>query len=92
MKNNHIEPHAKKKICGARCRTRNYEPCRSSPMANGRCRMHGGPSTGPKTPEGRERSRMANWKNGLRSKGFMEEKRKVLSFIKSMKEQREKFL
>ena len=24
-------------------------------MANGRCRMHGGPSTGPRTPEGLER-------------------------------------
>jgi hypothetical protein len=33
-------------------------------MANGRCRMHGGPSTGPRTPEGMERSRMASWKHG----------------------------
>ena len=33
-------------------------------MKNGRCRMHGGKSTGPRTPEGRERSRRANWKHG----------------------------
>ncbi len=33
-------------------------------MANGRCRFHGGKSTGPKTPEGKERSRKANWKGG----------------------------
>jgi hypothetical protein len=33
-------------------------------MANGRCRMHGGKSTGPRTPEGLERSKMANWKHG----------------------------
>jgi len=35
-------------------------------MANGRCRMHGGPSTGPRTPEGLERSRRSNinWKHG----------------------------
>ena len=36
-------------------------------MANGRCRMHGGKSTGPRTPEGRERCRKANWKHGRRS-------------------------
>ena len=33
-------------------------------MANGRCRMHGGPSTGPRTPEGLERSRRSSWKHG----------------------------
>jgi uncharacterized protein YjcR len=32
------------KRCGAR--TRSGEPCRSPAMTNGRCRMHGGPSTG----------------------------------------------
>jgi hypothetical protein len=33
-------------------------------MPNGRCRMHGGASTGPRTPEGLERSRKARWKTG----------------------------
>jgi hypothetical protein len=33
-------------------------------MANGRCRMHGGKSTGPRTAEGLERSRRARWKHG----------------------------
>jgi hypothetical protein len=33
-------------------------------MANGRCRMHGGPSTGPRTAEGLERSRRSRWKHG----------------------------
>jgi len=33
-------------------------------MKNGRCYVHGGPSTGPRTPEGLERSRKANWKHG----------------------------
>src|SRR5690606_1113131 len=37
------QPHAK--ICGAK--TRSGLPCRNRPMANGRCRMHGGKSTGP---------------------------------------------
>ena len=36
-------------------------------MANGRCRMHGGPSTGPRTVEGLERSRRSNWKHGYYS-------------------------
>ncbi len=36
-------------------------------MHNGRCRMHGGKATGPKTPEGLARSRRSNWKHGRRS-------------------------
>ena len=31
--------------CGAHCRTTG-EPCLNFPMPNGRCRMHGGKSTG----------------------------------------------
>jgi hypothetical protein len=52
--------------CGAK--TRRGVPCRGPAMPNGRCRMHGGPSTGPRTPEGLERSRKANWKHGAYSK------------------------
>ena len=33
-------------------------------MPNGRCRMHGGCSTGPKTAEGIERIRKARTKHG----------------------------
>src|SRR5439155_1381937 len=33
-----------------------------------RCRLHGGLSTGPRTPEGLERSRRAGWKHGARSR------------------------
>ncbi|MHC4791888.1 MAG: HGGxSTG domain-containing protein [Planctomycetota bacterium] len=51
--------------CGAK--TRKATPCRAPAMANGRCRMHGGKSTGPRTPEGLERSRKANFKHGLYS-------------------------
>ena len=36
-------------------------------MRNGRCRMHGGKSTGPRTPEGLERSRKARWIHAERS-------------------------
>ena len=51
--------------CGAK--TRKGTPCKAPAMANGRCRMHGGKSTGPRTPEGLERSRKANWKHGYYS-------------------------
>jgi len=33
-------------------------------MRNGRCRLHGGLSTGPRTPEGLARSRRARWRHG----------------------------
>jgi len=44
-------PHAKYKFlvslrCGAK--TRSGHPCKAPAMKNGRCRMHGGKSTGPK--------------------------------------------
>lgn len=38
------QPHARKR-CGAK--TRAGTPCKNGAMANGRCRMHGGKSTGP---------------------------------------------
>jgi hypothetical protein len=41
--------------CGAR--TRSGKPCAAHPVVGRRrCRMHGGSSTGPTTPEGRARS------------------------------------
>ncbi|WP_428849225.1 HGGxSTG domain-containing protein [Thetidibacter halocola] len=41
-------------MCGAR--TRKGTPCRAkSEPGKRRCRFHGGCSTGPRTPEGRER-------------------------------------
>jgi hypothetical protein len=51
--------------CGARARTRGGLPCRQ-PAVRGkrRCRMHGGVSTGPRTPEGLKRSQRARWKHG----------------------------
>src|SRR5712692_6598331 len=51
--------------CGAK--TRRGTPCGAPAMMNGRCRMHGGASTGPRTAEGLARSRRARWKHGLYS-------------------------
>jgi hypothetical protein len=43
---------------------------REAPMPNGRCRMHGGLSTGPRTPEGIERIRQSRTKHGIYSQKF----------------------
>ena len=41
--------------CGAK-RKRDGSTCQAKPFANGRCKFHGGMSTGPRTAEGRVRS------------------------------------
>lgn len=38
---------------------------------NGRCQLHGGASTGPRTDEGRARIAAAQFKHGKRSKTFV---------------------
>jgi hypothetical protein len=56
-------------------------------MANGRCRMHGGPSTGPRTPEGLERSRKSGWKHGYYSaeaKRVRREARQQLQLLRQL--------
>jgi hypothetical protein len=53
--------------CGAHAR-RTSQPCKSPSMANGRCRLHGGRSTGPRTLEGKARAQKANWRHGEHSK------------------------
>lgn len=76
--------------CGARARTNNYQPCRCIAMANGRCRLHGGltpkHNPGPKTKEGKQRQKMANWKHGMRSKAAIEKNRKICEYIRQCKE------
>jgi hypothetical protein len=55
-------------------------------MRNGRCRLHGGLSTGPKTPEGIERIRRAVTKHGLYSKGAREEWEDCQSILKNIRQ------
>lgn len=49
-----------KSSCGAK--TRKGTPCSNKPMANLRCRFHGGLSRGPRTESGRRRISMAQKK------------------------------
>lgn len=53
--------------CGAR--TQSGKPCRSTVLGpSGRCKYHGGASTGPQTPEGRK-SALENLKLGRQKRG-----------------------
>lgn len=59
---------------GAKSRKPGGCPCQAPAMANGRCRLHGGLSTGPRTEEGRARIRAARTKHG----GYSAETRAAL--------------
>ncbi len=64
-----------KQTCGAYARSTG-ESCRAKALTNGRCKNHGGLSTGPKTPEGRQaiaqatRQRMASGQRIKALNGF----------------------
>ena len=61
--------------CQAYARTTG-NPCQAKALANGRCKNHGGMSTGPNTPEGRQaiaqatRQRMASGQQERALEGF----------------------
>ena len=49
-----FKPNMKpKKQCGAHARTTGA-PCKAKGLPNGRCKLHGGLSTGPRSAEGRQ--------------------------------------
>jgi len=60
--------------CGAKKR-RKDDTCKAPAMRNGRCRLHGGLSTGPKTTEGIERIRQARTRHGRYSAAAMAKRR-----------------
>jgi len=70
--------------CGAKKR-RKGTPCGSPAMANGRCRIHGGASTGPKTAEGIENIRKANWKHGQRSADAVRKRKEGVALRREIK-------
>ena len=71
--------------CGAKARTNLNKPCRQPAMANGRCRLHGGQSTGPRTEEGRKRMKVANTKHGLYSAEMVQARRQARDLIRESK-------
>jgi hypothetical protein len=74
--------------CGAK--TRRGTSCQCPGMrTNGRCRIHGGLSTGPKTAEGIERIRQSRTKHGVYSQAWQaqmaknrETRRKITELIR----------
>lgn len=75
------EPNEPLALCGAKSK-RTGQPCRQPAMKNGRCRLHGGRSTGPRTKEGLSNSKRSNWKHGFYS-AEAEIERRVVSMLLS---------
>src|SRR6185295_12451025 len=72
--------------CNAK--TRAGTPCRAPAMWSRkagkytRCRMHGGRSTGPRSPEGLERCRKAALKHGRFSAEYKQHRREIRAFVR----------
>ena len=72
-------------ICGAKTRGTGA-PCQRYPKENGRCRLHGGLSTGPRTMEGIMRIKESNTKHGNFTKGAFSERRAFRELIRGCRE------
>lgn len=70
------------RLCGA-SRSGGRATCRAPAMANGRCRCHGGLSTGPKTAEGRARCAAAKTKHGRETRAAREQHRELMRAIRA---------
>lgn len=73
--------------CSAHTKSRQGEPCRQIAMANGRCYLHGGKSTGPRTQEGLQRMKQSKIKHGFFSKEHIEERRRFRLELQRKKEE-----
>ena len=65
-----------------RAKTRRGSECQCPAMINGRCRLHEGLSTGPKTESGLRRIQQALTKHGLYSKQEIENRRMIRSLMR----------
>jgi hypothetical protein len=55
-------------------------------MVNGRCRLHGGLSTGPKTASGIDRLRRARTRHGNYSKAAKDERRRYRELLRDARQ------
>jgi hypothetical protein len=74
----------KARRCGAK--TRHETLCQCPAMPNGRCRLHGGLSTGPKTAEGIERIRRSITKHGRYSKRAKAERAEYRNLMRACRD------
>jgi len=85
LKNFDVTPQT---VCEAK--TRSGVPCQNATMPNGRCHLHGGKSTGPRTVAGIERIRQSHWKHGKRSaqaKAEQKEFRRLFRLAKQLRKE-----
>ena len=54
-------------------------------MANGRCRIHGGASTGPKTKQGVENIRQTHMKHGQRTAEAIRQRKEGMALRREIK-------
>jgi len=67
-------------LCGAKSK-RTGKSCRQPAMKNGKCRLHGGKSSGPKTRKGRDRIKIANTKHGLYRRASISERKFIRELL-----------
>ena len=71
--------------CGAQ--TRRGLPCkRPANKRNGRCRLHGGHSSGPKTAEGRAKIAAANTTTGQHTKAMIAKRKEDAKIAKGLRD------
>ena len=73
--NNAVGDFSQARRCAAKTRRGTY--CQCPAMRNGRCRLHGGLSTGPKTAAGIERIQKALTRHGFYSKAAVRARRQA---------------
>jgi len=73
--------------CGAKTKSRNGKPCQLAAMKNGRCYLHGGKSTGPRTKEGLKRMKASKLKHGYYTKEKIQERREFNHYLMCVKKE-----
>jgi hypothetical protein len=72
-----------------RCRAKRRhdgQPCQGPAMRNGRCRLHGGKSTGPRTSEGLERSKKARLRHGYYASAAQQERAEARRLLRILRD------
>ena len=83
----HVLPQFKHKVvcCSAKSK-RTGKLCRQPAMKNGKCRLHGGKSTGAKTTEGQFRRNTARLTHGYYTKQAKAERQQMRRVMQEMEE------
>ena len=84
-----VETHFGADWPGQRCgaKTRRGAPCRRpANKRNGRCRLHGGASSGPRTEQGRAKIAAANTTTGQHTKAMIAKRREDAKIAKGLRD------